>query len=288
VELFQPAAWSPDGRRLAFTARSAGSFASKTDVFVMRANGSGRRRVTTDGRSSHPLWSPDGARIYFARSGPPGNLGEEGRIARPAAIWSMRPDGSDPRRVTSLVDGRYDIPGSFSPDGSTLAFTRGVHVAPGADGRVLNAREVWVIRPDGSEASRLADRSQDPAFSPDGRSIAFVSDRAENGELAYGDRAFFANELYVMAADGSRPRRLSRTRARNERQPSWLPNGRRIAYQRGRTYQNAEATVVMQANADGSCAKRVFADPGADRWPWYAAPTWRPGNARAGDGALSC
>jgi hypothetical protein len=52
---------------------------------------------------------------------------------------------------------------------------------------------------DGSDARKLAGRSEDPAFSPDGRRIAFASDRNENGSLNYGDKAFFANEPYIPA-----------------------------------------------------------------------------------------
>lgn len=198
----------------------------------------------------------------------------------------MRPDGSDQRRLTDVVGGRSDIPGSFSPDGRTLAFTRGTLERPDNEGRVANTREIWSIRPDGSGAGTLAARAADPAFSPDGTRIAFASDRDENGELSYGDAVFFANELYVMGADGSSPRRLTRTRARNEAQPSWLPSGARIAYQRGRVTGNAQGTVVMQANADGSCPTAIVSDPRLRSW--YAAPAWRPGDARRGDGPLTC
>jgi hypothetical protein len=65
-----------------------------------------------------------------------------------------------------------------------------------------------------------------------------------------------------------------------------MPGGARIAYQRGMAFDNAEGTVVMQMNADGTCAKPLLADPGLGAW--YAAPAWRPGEARAGDGALRC
>jgi hypothetical protein len=65
--------------------------------------------------------------------------------------------------------------------------------------------------------------------------------------------------------------RLTRTRDFNELQPSWLPGGARIAYQRGWQYQNAEITTVMQANPDGGCPRPVLA--GRPRGRWYRAPT---------------
>jgi TolB protein len=287
--LFERAAWSPDGRRLAFTAQVAGVGDSDRDVYVMRADGSGQLRLTSDGISFHPVWSPDGRRIYFARK--PKRHPEEislsdGSREVPAWIWSMRPDGSDQRAITAPVAGRYEIPGSFSPDGAALAFTRGTYVELDEEGREHNTHEVWVMRPDGADAHKLAERGQDPVFSPDGWRIAFASDRDENGSLSYGDKAFFANELYVMDADGSRPRRLTRTRALNELQPSWLPAGARIAYQRGKDFQNAEFTTVMQANADGSCASPILV--GRARGPWYGAPAWRPGDARRADNVVRC
>lgn len=278
VTLFERAAWSPDGRRLAFT--------GKSDIFVIGASGSGLRRLTRGGRSRHPVWSPDGRWIYFSRQGRTVRVGEEAS-GREAAIWAMRPDGSRKRAITAPGERHFDLPGSFSPGGTLLAFTRGKVIGHDSEGREHNTREVWTMRPDGSEQRKLAGRSRDPAFAPNGRRIAFASDRDENGELHYGDRVFYANELYVMARDGSRQRRLTRTRGRNELQPAWLPNGRRLAYQAGRNYQNAEIPTVMQANADGSCPTIILAGRPLGG-SWYAAPAWRPGNARSGDQRLGC
>jgi dipeptidyl aminopeptidase/acylaminoacyl peptidase len=156
-------------------------------------------------------------------------------------------------------------------------------------GRERNTHEIWIMRRDGSGLHKLAERAQDPSFLPDGRQIAFASDRNEHGNLNYGDKRFFTNELYVMDADGSRPGRLTRTRDLNELQPSWMPSGARIAYQRGEQFQNAEATVVMQANADGSCPRPVLAlRRRRGSLPWHAAPAWRPGDARTADAPLRC
>jgi Tol biopolymer transport system component len=235
------------------------------------------------------VWSPDRRRIFFARTPREGcnpRFRDDAMRMATTTIWSMRPNGGEQRQLTPAVLGRSDTPGSVSADGAALAFTRRSFVERGAEGRLPNTNEVWAIRPDGSDGRRLAVRATDPVFSPDGSQIAFVSDKDENGELNYGDTVFFANELYAMNADGSNSRRLTRTGSLNERLPSWLPNGQRIAYQRGKVIQNAEATIVMQANPDGSCPRPVLADPRLR--VWYAAPAWRPGDARRGDRSLRC
>ena len=55
--LFERAAWSPDGSRLAFTAEMGALAGVARDVYIIRADGSGLRRLTTGGRSFHPLWA---------------------------------------------------------------------------------------------------------------------------------------------------------------------------------------------------------------------------------------
>jgi TolB protein len=71
--LGSPAAWSPDGRQIAFDRSYRPNpetprlrFMYVTEVFVMNADGSGQRRLTFGAR---PLWSPDGRGIAFTRSG---------------------------------------------------------------------------------------------------------------------------------------------------------------------------------------------------------------------------
>jgi TolB protein len=60
-------AWSPDGRRIAYTTRSG----ARHDIWVMRADGANARQVTTTGACRSPCWSPDGAWLayYSAQSG---------------------------------------------------------------------------------------------------------------------------------------------------------------------------------------------------------------------------
>jgi hypothetical protein len=90
-------ALSPDGRHIAFMARSEGNW----DIYVINADGSGRRRLTTDpARDGLPAWSPDGRAIAFVsnRSGD-------------WAIWATDADGNDRQQLIEMAG---------SPDGIVL------------------------------------------------------------------------------------------------------------------------------------------------------------------------
>jgi Tol biopolymer transport system component len=146
--------------------------------------------------------------------------------------------------------------------------------------------EIDVMRPDGSARRRLIGTARDPAYSPSGGRIAFASYRDRNGRLCYGDRCLHAGELYVANANGAHRRRLTRTRALNEAHPSWLGDGSRIAYQRGRVFGNAEVPSLLEVNSDGSCRTQILA--GSGRGAWYGSPAWRPTRSGHNAGRLRC
>ena len=264
------AAWSPDGAHVAFagTRRGAAREAGR-DIFVVDASGGNLRELTRSGRAIHPLWSPDGGTVVFAELEPPA----DGPPA--AAIWALDIAGGSLRRLTEPARGTVDLPGSFTRDGSQLAFTRTEISERPSRGELSITNAVYVLELSTARVRKLLDRAEDPAFSPDGSRIAFVSDRAENGRLSYGDTTSFANELYTAAASGAGVRRLTRTRDLNEARPAWSPGGRLIAYQRGRVTGNAEGTVVLVVRPDGTCPRLVAFDAGLG--VWYRDPTWRPG-----------
>lgn len=268
--IFARPAWSPDGRRIAFAGVASGDPGGfSADVYVMDAGGGHQRRLTRTRDAVAPDWSPDGRTILFTRfhrdDTPTGSL------------WSMRADGSGLRRLTAPRSGQNDRGGTFARDGSLIAFTR--MECPG-----LRCRsEIRTVRPDGTGERRFIDRASDPAFSPDGRRIAYASERDRNGLLSYGEREHVAGELYVAAADGTRPRRLTRTRDLNEASPAWSPDGERLAFQRGVVTGNAEAMSIHQVNPDGSCA----AGPGRQGRSRPGTPARRGGRPAAAAPARS-
>lgn len=208
---FDPS-WSPDGRRIVFR-HNAGE--NRDDIVVMNAVGSGRRVITAASTTDWgPDWSPDGRWIAYNST----------RASRLMQLHVMHPDGTGKRRVSPIY-GEYP---TWSPDGRRLAF-----MSQTPEG--TSNYEIWVVNVDGSGLRRLT-RSFGPdgwpAWSPDGTRIAFSSVRDDCGYstrkdcLRTNDIGPF-HTLYVMNADGSGQRRLSRVFAQF---PEWSPDGRFIVF----------------------------------------------------------
>jgi TolB protein len=157
-------------------------------------------------------------------------------------LYRLTADGA----VRQLTSSRgSDFGGVWSPDGRTIAF---VSDRDGDD-------EIWSVRADGTGLRQLTRNGglrggtpvldQAPAWSPDGRHLAFVSNR-DGGEM----------EVYRMRADGSAQVRLTRT-ARHvmDHEPSWSPGGGFIVFSSNRVaYDNVE---VFRMRSDGTSVVRL-------------------------------
>ena len=154
--------FSPDGKRLALSIRDHGT----SDIWVYDWQRDTMTRLTFGpGSSSWPVWTPDGQRIAFTWS-------REG--STPGMYW-VRADGTG--QVERLMDSKNEqIPSSFSPDGKFLAFGE---LSPGTNW------DIWILPFEGDERSgwkpgkpRVFLNSPNleftPAFSPDGRWLAYV------------------------------------------------------------------------------------------------------------------
>ncbi|MGE0592476.1 MAG: gamma-glutamyltransferase [Vicinamibacterales bacterium] len=221
-------AWSPDGRRLALVLHDR--------IWTMRPGGEDSRPATPDGSAleREPAWSPDGARLAYAAD-----------AGRGFDIHVVPGSGGTPRRVTDLPgDERWP---AWTPDGRLVFSHRAAGEAqwdlllvsdPASD----DARVVRLTRTEDSEWQARV--------SPDGRRLAFASDR----DSADGDFDIWVTAMPVAGADVARPapadgpRRLLRAPG-PDAYPAWSPDGARLAFYGVRG--GAGATWVMDAAADG-------------------------------------
>jgi dipeptidyl aminopeptidase/acylaminoacyl peptidase len=200
--------FSPDGRSLSFlSARPSGA---TTQLWILDRQGGEPRQLThVSGEITAYEWSPDGAHIVLVMHGvkdehgeeTPGKLGEAGKPRKAEAA------------AKPLVIDAYQF--KEDQEGYLTAASR-THLY------LLDVRS-GNIEALTSDAERADSR---PAFSPDGRQIAYVSRRAGGVAEDIG-----IDELYLVSATaGAKPRRLVKTWTPNHQHLEWSPDGRLIAF----------------------------------------------------------
>lgn len=170
-------------------------------------------------------------------------------------ICISRVDGGGLKRLTDGPANEFDP--SWSPDGSRIAFRSAPH--PGA--ATIGNSDIWVVNADGEDARNLTRHPESanwsPAWSPDGRRIAYYSEE--------GSRP----GLYLMRADGSQRIRILDGDAEY---PSWSPDGTRLAFMSlgfppGSSSSDYDVYVV---DADGTGLRQLTHLPGEDGWPAWS------------------
>lgn len=208
-----------------------------SELAVVNPDGSGRRRLTTDGRGYfHPDISPDGQRIVFAR------LDVNG--------WGIHVMNADASDVRLLIERAFAGVPAWSPDGSQIAF-RSENPGPfGATGRIfiMNADGTGLrqLSPDDPDPNQFFYYDDGPTWSPDGSKIAFTRTGA----------------LTVINVDGTGMTTVPAPLGAGE--PDWSPDGTRIAHS-----AFFDSRDIFVSDVDGSLTFRVTSSPDQEnnaRW----------------------
>jgi eukaryotic-like serine/threonine-protein kinase len=191
---------SPDGTRIAITG------GNPANIYVLEIGRPGSRLpLTTSNHNRGGTWSPDSQQIAFfsAPRTPEGSLGDQDLFVMPAA-------GGTPRRVLERRGGQWAD--SWAPDGRSLIFDDG----PGY------SRDLWVLLIGGEARPLVADprfNERGGAFSPDGKSFAFVSNVSGRDEV-YVEPFPGPGQRVPISSDGGL-------------QPVWSRDGRELFYRQG-------------------------------------------------------
>jgi dipeptidyl aminopeptidase/acylaminoacyl peptidase len=248
---------SPDGKLVAYVVTKVDRAQNRRNSSIWMVATNGTRapwQFTTSPQSAtSPRWSPDGLSLAFLSTRPTGETagaGTAGAAAEQtrAQIYLLSMDGGEARRLTSLKNGVNSF--QWSPDGNRIVVVS--RTGPSDDRAESKDRSdvrhyknisykfndtgwfddrrahLWVVNVKFPSANQITEGNDwndtDPQWSPDGRRIAFVSNRT--GKEYEGNRN---TDVWVIRADGTSLTKIS-DHEEADNAPRWSPDGSTIAF----------------------------------------------------------
>ena len=244
--------FSTAGSIIAYSAQGP----SSPDVFTMSFSGTGIADLAPDAApDSSPALSPDGTKVaYTVYDG------------SDYEIWVRPRAGGAATQLTNNGSGVDDVNPAWSPDGAKIAFSS----------TRSGSYDIWTMSSnDGSSPVALTNtlstqqalyiREQYPAWSPDGSTIAYA--RMDSNQI--NDLGKF--DIWLMSANGAGPHQAVGSSTSKDIQPTWSPDGAKIAFVSDRANSGNEIWVM---DADGSDPVNLTktAGPIAEAQPAWGQP----------------
>lgn len=268
---------SPDASKIAYVCVSVDEEKDtyKSSIWIAEVSTGRLKQMTLgDARDFSPRWSPDGSKLAFLSN----------RKGSSAQIYILPMDGGEARQITNMKNGASNI--EWSHDGRLIAFNsevglkeetpRGERSAlkePTPKERVISRltyridgegylpkvyTHIFVVSADGGEARQVTDGDFNdgaPAWSPDGRWIAFSAIRKPDADYQLED-----SEIYSVSPEGGTVKMLTYRRG-PDNSPVWSPDGRRLAYTGyDEKFQSYTITRLYVMNADGTGKRELTAN----------------------------
>jgi dipeptidyl aminopeptidase/acylaminoacyl peptidase len=287
---------SPDGKLVAYVITKVDRAQNRrsSSIWMVATDGSrGPWQFTTSPQTSNsPRWSPDGKSIAFLSSRPesaaPPATGAAAEQPR-NQVYLLSMSGGEARRVTNLKNGVNTF--RWSPDGTRLVVVSRMGPSDNRTGDPKERSDVrhyknsgykfndsgwfddrrthfWVVDVKSGEAKQITEgndwNDSDPQWSPDGKRIAFVSNRT--GKEFDEDRN---SDVWVINADGTGKLIKISDHLESDNQPRWSPDGKWIAFTG--EIQDRDHPKIYVAPAKGGAPSSLAANgldliPGGLEW----------------------